>query len=161
MEKRNELEKMTCKQLMELAKQYGVVGRWDMNKQQLIDGILKKQQEIAPGAKVFEPKPVSFEEAVESQMVRDRQRVRASKDRYEQTAQIGMLVAFYIEKAMYSGKIVEIHDKKFAVETKRGIRYLIDKRSVAWYKTGSRWPRGIYEELTRRDKHVKGEAAAN
>jgi len=72
-----------------------------------------------------------------------------AKDRYEDSAEVGMLVAFYVGDRMYSGKIVEIHADKFRLETKRGIRYLVSKKAVAWYKTGQRWPRGVFEELTK------------
>ena len=35
----SDLNKKTCKELREIAKHYGVTGRWDMNKHELIEAI--------------------------------------------------------------------------------------------------------------------------
>lgn len=153
-EKRTELLNCTKKHLLEVAKDLQVVGRHDMNKATLVEAIIAKEAQnnahLNNNAKSKGSTQLSFEEAVERCICMGERRERNfAKDRYEASAEIGMLVAFYVGDRMYSGKIIEIHANKFRIETKRGIRYLVNKKAVAWYKTGQRWPRGIFEELTK------------
>ena len=157
MERRTELLNCTKKHLLEVAKDLQVVGRHGMNKATLVEAIIVKdaqfdtEQNNASLNNVtngISSTQLSFEEAVEKRMKERRER-NPAKDRYEDSAEIGMLVAFYVGDRMYSGKIIEIHANKFRIETKRGVKYLVDKKAVAWYKTGQRWPRGIFEELTK------------
>ena len=156
-EKRTELLNCTKKHLLEVAKDLQIVGRHDMKKAVLVEAIIAKdaqpntEQNNASLNNVtngISSTQLSFEEAVEKRMKERRER-NPAKDRYEDSAEIGMLVAFYVGDRMYSGKIIEIHANKFRIETKRGVKYLVDKKAVAWYKTGQRWPRGIFEELTK------------
>ena len=151
-EKRTELLNCTKKHLLEVAKDLQIVGRHDMKKADLVEAIIAKEAQnnahLNDNTKSKGSKHLSFEEAVEKRMKERRER-NPAKDRYEDSAEIGMLVAFYVGDRMYSGKIIEIHANKFRIETKRGVKYLVDKKAVAWYKTGQRWPRGIFEELTK------------
>lgn len=134
-EERAFLMQKTRKCLLDIAKEEGVVGRHNMTKSDLVDALMRRGD---GGSQL------TFEEAIEQKLTH----VNVNqKERYEKTTEVGMLVAFTIGEKMYSGKIIEIHANKFRVETRRGVRYLIDKKAVAWYKTGSRWPRGIYDEL--------------
>ncbi len=101
-----------------------------------------------------EAKILSFEDAIEQAIKRveikaerDPEAAKEIKRRYARTVALETIVAFKVGNKMYSGKIIEIHLDKFRVETKRGVRFLIDKEAVAWFKTGDRWPRGVYNEL--------------
>lgn len=133
MEKRTNLMNCTKKHLLEIAKDLQIVGRHNMRKEILVDAIIEKEKQ---GTLFKEKTPFLAQDN--------------PKKEYERNAKIGVLVAFYAGNRMYSGKIIEIHEERFRIETKRGVRYLINKSDVAWYKTGRRWPRGVYEELIKR-----------
>lgn len=76
-----------------------------------------------------------------------------NKQRYEDNAKILTIVAFYVNKdALFSGKIKEIHENHFVIETLNGTKFRVNKKNVAWYKTGSRWPKWVYQELKRKEK---------
>lgn len=161
MKKRTEeLKAMTVKELLAVAKQYNVVGRHDMKKDQLIESIVAVETKEVKTQVVHQEKTkMSFEAAVEQEITKPVQKVDinyAAKKRYEETAKIGIIVAFRInENAIFSGKIVEIHSNKFVVQTKSGSKFTVDKKNIVWYKTGKRWPKSIYEELVRRDKFAE------
>ncbi len=71
--------------------------------------------------------------------------ISKSKDEYISNAHVGVIIAFKIneEKAL-SGKVEEIHENKFVVRTKNGIRFSVLKDNIIWVKTGNRWPKGVY-----------------
>lgn len=76
------------------------------------------------------------------------------KVRYLNTAEIGTLVAFAYNGGAKSAKIINrsVKDKKLEVETEYGVRMTIDYDDVLWIKTGTRWPKGIYNLLKGYDK---------
>lgn len=128
----NGIETLTVKQLLEVAKDAGIIGRHAMKKDQLIEAILK----VTPK----EEEPV-VEKAPE-------------KESYIDNARIGVLIAFKVSgtKAL-SGMVEEIHQQGFVVKTKNGVRFTVKRKDVMWVKTGNRWPRGVYLAL-------KGESAS-
>jgi hypothetical protein len=169
---RETLEKANMKDLVGIAQELTVVGRHKMRKAELIEAIIQKQTakevisentatEKAATDEGIETVKKTFEEAVEARLAKKTQFlnnspfVSSDKKRYERTATVGMIVAFYINESLFSGMITEIHQEKFAIQTKNGNRFLVNKKDVAWYKTGKRWPKGIYEELTRRGKNAR------
>lgn len=122
-----EINKMRTKDLLLIAKDLNIIGRHNLKKAELIKAIESK-----------------------SQTTRD-----LNKKRYENSVQLGTIVAFVVnENVMFSGKIVEIYQDKFGIQTKNGIKYLVKKSDVKWYKTGSRWPKGIYQELVKEKKYA-------
>lgn len=68
---------------------------------------------------------------------------------------VGNIVAFTVElyndKLMLSGKVIEVIDNLLAIQTHNGSIFYTAKNSVAWVKTGSTWPLGIYNALKYRD----------
>ena len=131
--------------LRAIAKEVGVVGRWDMNKPQLVNAIVyASNQKQLSEVGVISPQS-------------------ESKDEYIDNAQIGEIVAFQytfrregiLVKKMVAGKIAHIYADPltFKVVTKKGSTYNLTRKQIEWVKTGSRWPKGIYEKM-------KGDAVA-
>lgn len=138
-----DLEGMTVKQLLEIAKVVRVTGRHKMCKSQLkanitfwskhrYELISRRQKEIGDAMSKY-------------------------KDDYIKNAKVGTIVAFKInEQKMISGKIEEVSEGKFVVQTKNGIRYTVEPKQIAWVKTGSRWPKGVFNELKGGTQNVSG-----
>lgn len=126
---RQELENKTVNELREICKEKGLqtgVHARKFTKGELIDNILGTQKtEIQSPAK--------------------------GKEDYIETIQIGVLVAFREPETnrLNTAKVVNKSTKsrKLKVQTQYGAEFTIPYESVAWVKTGSRWPRGIYNEL--------------
>lgn len=77
------------------------------------------------------------------------------KKLYQENVKIGTIVAFEIDKVYFSGKIAEIHEHKFVIETKNKVNLIVSKQNVIWYKTGTRWPKEIFAKLKESDKNAK------
>lgn len=126
---------LNCDELRVLAKEYGLPrykGGARIKRQELIRMILKRNCLM------------EFE--------RSRKMAREGAERkvqYLDTAEIGTLVAFALDGGAKSAKIVNrsSKDRKLEVETEYGARMIISYSDVLWIKTGSRWPKGIYNLL--------------
>lgn len=139
--------------LLDFAKLQGVVGRWGMNKAQLISAILT--QVLAFGE--WQEHDVQDDWENDRHLEMERNAVEESitviahvdtKATYRDNAKIGTLVAFRMGPKLMTAKIIDIHGDKLNVQTKRGTKIQIEKSDVSWFKTGDRWPRAIFEELT-------------
>ncbi len=100
--------------------------------------------------------------------------VRKTKKDYIVNAEPGIIVAFRLIfysnsgklfTKVISGKILANNQKeeKYIVETRNGLKYVVPYRSILWVKTGSRWPRGVYEEFKQGAvelKHAQNEESA-
>lgn len=67
-----------------------------------------------------------------------------------QNAPIGTLVAFKSDKGtVKSAKIVRrsTKDQTLKVTTKYGVSHLVKYSDVVWVRTGTRWPRWVYNLL--------------
>lgn len=118
------LKSKTCKELRDIAKDLGVVGRWEMSKDQLISEISKR-----------EAKEIDMEK----------------KMPYIENAAIGSLVAFKMKSGkVKSAKIMKKshRDRKLLLETDYGAQFVVSFDDIIWVRTGKRWPRGVYEMLT-------------
>jgi hypothetical protein len=81
--------------------------------------------------------------------------VKKVKGDYINAIEPGVLVAFKSEDKMVAAKVISKHEKEVdggiipyvKVETKNGSIYFVDNVDIAWVKTGSRWPAGIYNAL--------------
>lgn len=60
---------------------------------------------------------------------------------------VGQLVAFKNGDKMISAKVTNIYQDTIEVESRNGSVYFINREEIAWVKTGSRWPTGIYNAL--------------
>jgi len=71
----------------------------------------------------------------------------ADNKRYVDNLEKEQLVAFNVCGKMLSGKVKTIGEKHVGIEARNGVQYSVEKKDIAWVKTGERWPKGIYIEL--------------
>lgn len=155
---RENLQKKTCKELRELAKELNISGRWDMTKDQLIDAIL--------GAEVVENTNES-ESAKDEYKVDNQENVVEVEDKVEKESanvdvdmaqkmpyieniEIGNLVAFRLSNGkVKSAKVTRksTKNRKLKLETDYGAEYIVSFDDIVWVRTGKRWPRGVYKLL--------------
>lgn len=75
------------------------------------------------------------------------QKISKTKGDYINNIEVGILIAFKVQDRMVSAKVIQVNENDVKVETKNGSIYFVGKESIAWVKTGSRWPSGIYNAL--------------
>ena len=108
----------TVKELRVIAGELKVVGRWEMNKEQLIDSIIKAKKETQ----------------------------KTTRD-YLEDVEIGTLVAFTRGRnrnVAMSGKFMGFSEGKVLVESKLGTVFKLSHENIIWVKTGNRWPRWVF-----------------
>lgn len=178
---RSELQKLTVKVLREEAKHLNISGRWDMNKEELIEAILGAEDtEGSESKKYAKTGKVAMEgikaglESAKDEVKIDSQSVEVeSKDEKESTStfvdmnqkapyienvEIGTLVAFRLSNnKVKSAKVVNKSSSKrrLKLETQYGATYIVSYDDVLWVRTGKRWPRGIYNLLKGIDVNEK------
>lgn len=82
-----------------------------------------------------------------SEMKVDEVIISQSRVKYVESATVGTLVAFRLSNGrVKSAKIVKksTSKRKFMVETKYGAQFIVSYDDVIWVKTGTRWPKGVY-----------------
>lgn len=155
------LQKKTCKELRERAKELNISGRWDMSKDELIEAIL--------GAKVAETGDEDVSAKDEGKIDNHNDVGVENKDEkksanvdigqkmpYIEKAEIGVLVAFKLSNGkVKSAKIVKKSSAKrrLELETEYGAIYIASYDDVLWVRTGNRWPRGVYKLLKGLDEN--------
>lgn len=152
-----EIKEMTKKELLEVAKEYEIVGRWDMNKQQLIEAIegtismieMLDDRDIALDSDCI----INEESETQSEGL---QKVMTTQD-YLDAVEYGTLVAFKRRKenVAMSGKYVGRKGEKILVESKRGTQYELHPECIIWVKTGMRWPKWVHSLFNNPPKEVK------
>ena len=151
---RQELENKTVKELCEMCKERNLTyytHKKKLTKPEIIEKILINQDDIEDINKMINE---SVETEQKKLFVVDNSNGKLS---YIETIQIGTLVAFRepetnkLNTAKVTNKSVK--NKKLKVETQYGAEFVISYDSVVWVKTGTRWPKGIYNEL----KGIKNE----
>lgn len=133
----NEMNNLTCKELREIAKSYGIAGRWDMTKQQLIEAIMKHEGEKAPA--------------------------KTTAD-YLSNIVPGTLVAFKRSNKKdlaMSGKFVSFIEGKVIIETKKGTQFRVKPDNVIWVKTGARWPKWVFSLFNKKESEVGSDDAVS
>lgn len=113
---------MNVKQLRALAGTLQIVGRSNMNKAELVIAI--KELEVAAKAPV-----------------------KTTRD-YIASLEGGELVAFTPNgRNTISGKVLSISTDKteVLVQTKSGSNHKVKSENIVWVRTGSRWPRWVFE----------------
>lgn len=134
---------MTVKELRNLAKEKNISGRWDMNKQQLID--------------VIEATIILEEAGIE------KVQTKTTSD-YLSNIEPGTLVAFKRSNKKdlaMSGKFVSFIDGKVIIETKKGTQFRIKPENVIWVKTGTRWPKWVYSLFNKKESEVDDDNAVS
>lgn len=178
------LQDKTVKELRNIAKDFDIVGRWDMTKEQLISAInnatifsdksnesievktaknqqVEKNEIETAGNEVVD---VKIGEVKKSETnVKKKENVDPFRiSPYVEKIQEGMIVAFRVDKdpkKIKSAKVLRKNTAKrrLKIENKVGMIFVIDYDDVLWVKTGKRWPRNVYNLLKgkRVNKHEK------
>lgn len=126
----DDLSSKTVKELLVIAKEYQIVGRHDMKKQQLIDAIVELEK--------------ASDETVASV-------VNKTHDDYVKNLKSGDIIAFQFhspfgKKIARSAKVIDPHPGEvgLTVQDKIGNKYFVYRSKILWVKTGKRWPKYIY-----------------
>ena len=153
--KREELSNMLVVDLRNMASTYGIKNVKKYKKQELVDMIC----EIIDGQK---PTVVDEEAEVSVVVEEDDNNIETVTDElseeeiaerrmpYVENAPIDTIVAFKLPTGkVKSAKIINksTKNRKLKVETAYGAQFIIPYDSVIWVKTGTRWPKGVYNLL--------------
>ena len=141
----SDLNKKTCKELREIAKHYGVTGRWDMKKHELIDAI-ENAFDWSDDEIMFEGDCIiKNEDSIQSE---GSQKVSKTTLEYLANAEVGTLVAFKRNSSKdiaMSGKFISLENGKVTVESKKGTIFKLNSENIIWVKTGERWPKWVFK----------------
>lgn len=154
---REQLMKMSCNELRERAKAFGISGRWKMTKEQLIDAILRADSR-AEGAtrddqgesevdidKIESNSRDETDDLIDKGLSDDERAARRMP--YIEDANVGKIVAFrHPDGGIKSAKVIlkSTKNRKFKLETKYGAEFIVSYDDVVWVRYGKRWPRYIY-----------------
>lgn len=154
---RKELELETVVNLREIAKEVGIKNVKKYKKDVLIDLIVEatsvdepaeeQVEEVTPTDTYKEEPDTDVEDDVEEITEEER---AARKLKYVEEAPIGTLVAFKPEVGkVKSAKIIKksTKNRRLKVETAYGATFIVPYEDVIWVRSGSRWPRGVYNML--------------
>lgn len=129
------MKNKTVKELRDLAKEMNISGRWDMNKQQLIEAIEAASVEVP---------------------------TKTTAD-YLSNIEPGTLVAFKRSNKKdlaMSGKFVSFIDGKAVIETKKGTQFRVKPENIIWVKTGARWPKWVFSLFNKKESEVSDDAVS-
>ena len=151
--KREELSNMLVVDLRNMASTYGIKNVKKYKKQELVDMIC----EI-----IYGQTPTVVDEEVSVAVEEDDNNIETVTDElseeeiaerrmpYVENAPIDTIVAFKLPTGkVKSAKIINksTKNRKLKVETAYGAQFIIPYDSVIWVKTGTRWPKGVYNLL--------------
>jgi len=156
--KREELGNMLVVDLRNMASTYGIKNVKKYKKQELVDMIC----EIIDGQK-----PTVVDEEAEATVAVEEveddnnnvetvteelseEEIAERRMPYVENAPIDTIVAFKLPTGkVKSAKIINksTKNRKLKVETAYGAQFIIPYDSVIWVKTGTRWPKGVYNLL--------------
>ena len=143
-----ELQVYTQRELAKMATKLGIKGAHDMRKADVIGEIEKINKAVMRKNKICES---DSECAVQDD---------ESKLKYIETVAIGTIVAFKVpdgDGKVKSAKIEKrsVSRRKLQLVTQYGARFVVSFEDVLWVKTGSRWPKGVFELLKGMSKSGK------
>lgn len=142
MNRRKQLMEMTVAELRKMAPSLGVKNCRQYKKPELVEQILKAENNIEV-EEVFDADiPVESEETVVIDVER--------KVPYIEQAEIGTMVAFMLPNGkVKSAKLINrsVKNRKIKVETSYGKQFVVSYDDVVWVRTNDRWPRGVYNML--------------
>lgn len=153
------LESYTVADLRKIAKNFHIVGRWEMNKSQLVIEILLSQKDLEVrkesclnATEVYEAekkqsgKEQTKETSDNKKVMQDNSNNDHSK--YLANIEVGRLVAFNDHNMgiVRTARVVNISQKRqqLKVIDIYGSVEVISFEQVAWVKTGKRWPRRLF-----------------
>lgn len=151
------LEAKTRKELRLIATELNITGRWEMNKEQLIDAILgaevvkntEKTESAKDECKVDNQEVVEAENKDENKSANVKINME-QKMHYIENVDIGTIVAFKLSNGkVKSAKVARksTKNRKLKLETDYGAEYIVSYDDIIWVRTGKRWPRGVYKLL--------------
>ena len=152
--KREELSNMLVVDLRNMASTYGIKNVKKYKKQELVDMICEIIYGQTPTV-VDEEVSVAVEEDDNNNVetVTDElseEEIAERRMPYVENAPIDTIVAFKLPTGkVKSAKIINksTKNRKLKVETAYGAQFIIPYDSVIWVKTGTRWPKGVYNLL--------------
>lgn len=145
---RQELENKTVNELCEICKENKLTyytHNKKLTKSEIIEKILINQDDTEDIQKKIN-ESAEVEESEKNTLVVN----NVNKSHYIETIQIGVIVAFReLSGKLNTAKVMAKNTKlrRLKLETQYGKKFIIPYESVVWVKTGSRFPRGIYNEL--------------
>lgn len=153
------LESYTVADLRKIAKNFHIVGRWEMNKSQLIIEILLSQKDLEVrkesclnATEVYEAEKKQSEKE-QTKETSDNKKVMQDNSnndhsKYLANIEVGRLVAFndHDMGIVRTARVVNISQKRqqLKVIDIYGSMEVISFEQVAWVKTGKRWPRRLF-----------------
>lgn len=155
----NDLKQKTCKELREIAKGLNIVGRWDMNKDELLEAIYIAS--LTDDDITFETDCIIKDSSkIQSEGL---QKVTKTTADYLKDIKEGTLVAFKRSKEKdiaMSGKFVSFDDfGKVIVESKQGTTFTLNPECIIWVKTGGRWPKWVFSLFNKQSQEVRDDNA--
>ena len=154
--KREELGNMLVVDLRNMASTYGIKNVKKYKKQELVDMICEIIDGQTPTT-VDEDVTVVVEEVEDDNNNVETVTEELSEEEiaerrmpYVENAPIDTIVAFKLPTGkVKSAKIINksTKNRKLKVETAYGAQFVIPYDSVIWVKTGTRWPKGVYNLL--------------
>lgn len=156
--KREELGNMLVVDLRNMASTYGIKNVKKYKKQELVDMICEIINGQKPTVVDEEAEATVAVEEVEDdnnnvETVTDElseEEIAERRMPYVENAPIDTIVAFKLPTGkVKSAKIINksTKNRKLKVETAYGAQFIIPYDSVIWVKTGTRWPKGVYNLL--------------
>ena len=156
--KREELSNMLVVDLRNMASTYGIKNVKKYKKQELVDMICEIIYGQVPTVVDEEAEAtVAVEETEEDdnniEVVTEElseEEIAERRMPYVENAPIDTIVAFKLPTGkVKSAKIINksTKNRKLKVETAYGAQFVIPYDSVIWVKTGTRWPKGVYNLL--------------
>ena len=157
---KEELQKLTCKELRDAAKKLSIKGRWEMTKEELIVSISE-----AENLKEENQTSAIVEEEVENSQgldteTKENKPVDPIKLKYINDCEIGTLIAFMDGQKPRTAKLINRSRKRQLVKlvTQYGAEFVVAYKDIIWVrtsKTSRRWPKGVYNLLKGKNKDVQ------
>lgn len=153
------LESYTVADLRKIAKNFHIVGRWEMNKSQLIIEILLAQKDLEVrkesclnAIEVYEAEKKQSEKEQAKETFENKKVMQDNSNndhsKYLANIEVGRLVAFNDHNMgiVRTARVVNISQKRqqLKVIDIYGSMEVISFEQVAWVKTGKRWPRRLF-----------------
>lgn len=154
---KNELEKLTAKELLAKCKEFGLQcyrGKSRLTKGELIDSLLNVNNTENANSNIgtFEIENASDVNEVESNVEPEPEKewVNENKEKYIEEAEEGTLIAFLDLKGKpRTAALVNRSSKRKVVKliTEFGWEFIVPYANVLWVRNGTRWPKGVYKLL--------------
>ena len=153
MPRKTELSQMTCNDLRGLAKILDISKRWSMMKAELVEAILRAEENVEDNKQSATDETKNDNHDAEA--VSNKKHTAAIIDMeqkmpYIEQAAIGTIIAFRLPNGkVKSAKIIKrsTKNRRFMVETEYNAQYVVESDNVVWVRTGDRWPKGVYRLL--------------